>query len=336
VRHSPRAMSPLTAAFTAVLDRFLRRPVERLSLQEIQAQRGRSYPAHPPFTWVTGPVDRRVGITYGTATARDGYEVPLRVYRPRALRDTETDVPVILFFHGGGWVQGNVVMYDPLCTHLAQQVRAVVVSVDYRMAPEHKAPTAAHDCIDAARWVAERGPVLRADTSRLAVCGDSAGGNLAAVVALAGRDGGGPRIAHQALVYPAVDLTLASPSIQEHAHAPVLTLASILAFRTHYVAQGADLRDPALSPLFGDLGGLPPALVQTADLDPLRDDGLRYAEALRRAGVEVRATNYVRVPHGFASFPGVVPAGAQHRAELVHELRSHLYAAKEDGGRQSG
>jgi acetyl esterase len=329
-------MRPLTAAFTAVLDRFLHRPIESLDLSEIQAGRGRTYPARPPFSWVTGPVDRRVGITYGTAPARDGYEIPLRVYRPRAVRDAETDVPVILYFHGGGWVQGNVVMYDPLCTHLAQQVRAVVVSVDYRLAPEFKAPTAAYDCIDATRWVAGHDEVLRADTSRLAVAGDSAGGNLAAAVALTARDAGGPRISHQALIYPGLDLTLSSPSIDEHAHAPVLTRANIVAFRRHYLPDGADPRDPVLSPLFGDLAGLPPALVQTADLDPLRDDGLRYAEALRAAGVAARATNYVGLPHGFASFPGVVPTGAQHRAELVQELRSHLYAVRQDAVRQSG
>lgn len=329
-------MSPLTAGFTAVLDRFVHRPIEALDLAQIQARRGRTYPEHPPFTWITGPVDRSVGITYGTAPARDGYEIPLRIYRPRAVRDTEADVPVILYFHGGGWVQGNVVMYDPLCTHLARKVRAVVVSVDYRLAPEHRAPTPGHDCVDATSWVAANGPVLRADTSRLAVCGDSAGGNLAAVVALASRDRGGPRLRHQALIYPGLDQTLSSPSIEENADAPVLTRANILAFQRHYLPERADPRDPMLSPLFADLRRLPPALVQTAELDPLRDDGVRYAAALRAAGVAVRDTTYVRVPHGFASFPGAVPVGAQHRAELVRELRSHLYAAGADGGRLSG
>ena len=329
-------MSPLTAGFTAVLDRFVHRPIEALDLAQIQARRGRTYPERPPFTWVTGPVDRAVGITYGTAPARDGYEIPLRIYRPRAVRDTETDMPVILYFHGGGWVQGNVVMYDPLCTHLARRVRAVVVSVDYRLAPEHRAPTPAHDCVDATSWVAANGSVLRADTSRLAVCGDSAGGNLAAVVALTSRDTGGPSLRHQALIYPGLDQTLSSPSIEENANAPVLTLANILAFQRHYLPEGADPRDPMLSPLFADLRGLPPALVQTAELDPLRDDGVRYAAALRTAGVPARDTTYVRVPHGFASFPGAVPVGAQHRAELVQELLSHLYAAGADGGRQSG
>ena len=332
MRHSPVAMSPVTAGFTALMSR-LRKPVETLDLAQIQAERGFAYPPRPPYSWVTGAVDPAVGITYGTAPARDGYSIPLRIYRPREVRDTETDIPVVVFLHGGGWVRGNVVAYDPLCTHVARQVRAVVVSVDYRMAPEHKAPTAAHDGIDAARWIAGQAGVLRADTERMAVCGDSAGGNLAAVLAQAARDEGSPRIVHQALVYPATDLTLASASIDEHAEAPMLTRADILAFRRHYLPEGADPTSPVLSPLFGALAGLAPALIQTADLDPLRDDGTRYAEALRAAGVPTRLTNYVRVPHGFASFPGATPVGAQHRAELVHELRSHLYAAGGDGSR---
>ena len=239
------------------------------------------------------------------------------------MRDTETDVPVIVYFHGGGWVQGNVVSYDPLCTHLARQVRAVVVSVDYRKAPEHKAPTAAYDGVDATRWVAAHGGALRADSSRLAVCGDSAGGNLAAVVAQAARDDGSPRISHQVLIYPAVDMTLASPSIDEHANAPILTRANIHAFRAHYLPERADATSPVLSPIFGDLTGLPPALIQTADLDPLRDDGVRYAEALRAAGArpadELRS-RAARLP----SFPGAVPMGAAPRRARQRNAQAPL------------
>jgi acetyl esterase len=327
MRHSPFAMYPRTALLAAVLDSRIFPAVESRTVEQIQAGRGATYPDRPPFSWVTGAVDRKVGITYGTAQARDGYEIPLRIYRPRSVRDTDNDVPVIVFLHGGGFVQGNVVMYDPLCTHLAAQVRALVVSVDYRLAPEHKAPTAAHDATDATAWVAAQGAVLRADTTRIALCGDSAGGNLAAVAAQLLRDRGDSPIRHQALIYPATDMTLASPSITTNADAPMLTRRNILAFREHYAPAGADYTDPLVSPLFGRLDGLPPALIQTADLDPLRDDGARYAAALEAVGGSVRLTNYVRVPHGFVSTPGMVPSGAQQRAELVGELLSHLYAA---------
>lgn len=328
---SYRGMSPATTVFTALYDTFLSRPVGTMSMAQIQQARTRVNPTRPPLSWVAdrvaGAVEKRVGVSYGTAQARDGYEVPLRIYRPRSARDTDTDLPVVLYLHGGGWVLGNVVGYDPLCTALAAGVRALVVSVDYRLAPEHPAPTAVHDCVDAARWLIRRPDVLRADTGRVAVCGDSAGGNLAAVLAQVLRDDGGSPLRHQALLYPAVDLTRSSASIREHAHAPILDKADIDAFHDHYLA-GSDERDPLVSPLFGVLEGLPPALVQTADLDPLRDDGIRYAHALQAAGVPVRLSNYLRTPHGFASFPGVVPCGWQSRAELVGELRSHLYAAE--------
>jgi acetyl esterase len=324
MRHSPRALYPRSALLTFLAD-ALTPQVALGSLEEIQAAR-RSFPTErPPFSWVVGSADRSVGITYGTAQARDGWEIPLRLYRSRAARDTDTDVPVIVFAHGGGFIQGNVVMYDPLCSGLAASVHAVVVSVDYRLAPEHRAPTAAHDVVDAARWVVGRPEVLRADTSRLALVGDSSGGNLAAVTAQQLRDEGMP-VRHQALIYPATDMTMSSLSIQEHAHAPVLTEEVMVACRQHYAPPPQDWTDPAVSPLFGRLEGLAPALVQTADVDPLRDDGVRYAEALRHAGVSVRHTNYVRVPHGFAFAPTLSPSGPQQRAELVAELRSHLYA----------
>ena len=300
-------------------------PVEELDFDGIQRSRAAGLPRSPVTDLLTGGVDRAVGITYGTAPARDDHEIPLRIYRPRSLPDARTDVPVVMWFHGGGWVLGNVVGYDPICTFLAAEVGCVVVSVDYRMAPEHRAPVAVEDCVDATTWVGVNGDVLRADATRMAVAGDSAGGNLAAVVAQVLRDHGDTRLRHQALIYPATDLTMSSPSVLEHANAAVLTKRSMDAFRDHYVAPGHDLRDPVLSPLFGLLEGLPPALVQTADLDPIRDDGIRYAEALRSAGVPVRLTNYLKVPHGFASMPGAAPAvGRQHRWELAAELTTAL------------
>ncbi|HET6968611.1 MAG TPA: alpha/beta hydrolase, partial [Ornithinibacter sp.] len=303
-------------------------PVEELDIDGIQRARASGLPRTPVTGLLTGGVDRSVGITYGTAPARDEHEIPLRIYRPRALPDSRTDVPVVMWFHGGGWVLGNVVGYDPTCTFIAAAVGCVVVSVDYRMAPEHRAPVAVEDCVDATTWVGVNGDVLRADTSRMAVAGDSAGGNLAAVVAQVLRDHGDTRLRHQALIYPATDMTMSSPSVREHANAAMLTKRSMDAFRDHYVAPGHDLRDPLLSPLFGRLDGLPPALVQTADLDPIRDDGIRYAAALRDAGVPVRLTNYLKVPHGFAVVPGAAPAvGRQQRWELASELATALAPA---------
>jgi acetyl esterase len=301
--------------------------VEELDFDGIQRARAATLPRNRVTDLVTGGVDPAVGITYGTAPARDEHEIPLRIYRPRALRDARTDVPVVMWFHGGGWVLGNVVGYDPVCSFIAAEVGCVVVSVDYRMAPEHRAPVAAQDCVDATTWVGVNGDVLRADTSRMAVAGDSAGGNLAAVVAQVLRDHGDTRLLHQALIYPATDLTMASASIREHPNAPLLTKRSMDAFRDHYVPAGHDLRDPLLSPLFGRLDGLPPALVQTADRDPIRDDGFRYAAALREAGVPTRLTNYLKMPHGFAFMPGAAPAvGRQQRWELASELTAALGA----------
>ncbi|WP_299448068.1 alpha/beta hydrolase [uncultured Phycicoccus sp.] len=320
---SYRGMSPLTTLVSAVAD-LTRPPVESLDIDGIHRERAGVRPRGRVASLLLGRVDPTVGITYGTAPARDDHEIPLRIYRPRALRDARTDVPVVLWFHGGGWVWGNLVDYDSLCTLIAARVGAVVVSVDYRMAPEHRAPRAALDCVDATTWVAASGDVLRADTRRMAVAGDSAGGNLAAVVAQVMRDHAMTNLRHQALIYPATDLTMASPSLEEHADAPVLTRRSVDAFRDHYLSPGADPRDPLVSPLWGDLRDLPPALVQTADVDPIRDDGIRYAAALEAAGVRTRLTNYLGVPHGFASFPGASPLGRQQRAELVTELSRAL------------
>jgi len=321
---SYRGLAPRTAVLSWIVDR-VRPAVDGMDIDDIHVSRARTHPRGRLTAAVLGPVDPTVGITFGTAPARDDFEIPLRLYRPRSLSDRRTDVPVVMWFHGGGFVQGNVVDYDPVCTWIAAQVGAVVVSVDYRMAPEHRAPVPAHDCVDATTWVQVSGDVLRADTSRMAVAGDSAGGNLAAVVAQVLRDHGIDALRHQTLIYPATDMTMSSPSIDEHAEAPILTRRSVRTFRDHYLGPGHDRLDPRVSPLFGRLEGLPPALVQTADVDPIRDDGIRYADALRDAGVPVRLTNYLRVPHGFASFPGATPVGHQQRWELVTELSRALH-----------
>jgi acetyl esterase len=303
------------------------RDVTKLTPEEIPAARAWVAPARAPFTWVTGAVPPQVRIHEVSFPCRDGSPRQIRAYHP----PTPGPHPVVVFFHGGGWVMGNTRMYDPLCADLAASIPALVLSVDYRLAPEWRAPQAVLDCIDATRWVAGHAGDLGGDPTRLAVCGDSAGGNLAALVCHTAHDDGGPGIAHQALIYPGTDLSKSFPSIREHANAPVLTEQMMDVFLAHYLGPDpaiADLRDPRLSPYWReDLRGLPPALVQTAELDPLRDEGQAYAARLAEAGVQVRATNYLGTVHGFASFPGATVIGRQARLELVTELRSHLAPA---------
>ncbi|NLJ54266.1 MAG: alpha/beta hydrolase [Intrasporangiaceae bacterium] len=317
-----RGMPLRTAVVTTLIDRLGRKPVGECTREEIEAARERIYPRRGPVARIFGPVREDVQISSLAAAARDGHEIPLRAYRPAVIGGAP--LPVIVFFHGGGWVWGNVVNDDPLCTTLAAEIGALVLSVDYRMAPHFPAPVAAHDCIDATAWVSDRAAEIGADGTRVAVCGESAGGNLAAVVAQAFRDEGRTNLRHQTLIYPATDLTLASPSLDEHANAPILTRDSVHAFADHYCPDHERRADPIVSPLFGSLDGLPPALIQTADLDPIRDDGTRYARALEDAGVRVRLTNYVGAPHGFASLPGATLIGSQHRAEIVTEVRRYL------------
>ncbi len=295
-------------------------PVADLTAAQLRRNRRSTLPHRFPLDRVFGSVPSSVRISEDVATTRAG-SVPVRVYRPAAQPATP---PLVVFFHGGGWVQGNVRSYDALCAQVAHRVGAVVVSVEYRLAPEHVFPAGLQDAYDATLWAVEHARSLGADPLRLAVMGDSAGGNFAAAVTLMARDGAGPAIAAQVLLYPATDATLSSPSIQHNADAPILSRADVHGFLGHYRGD-ADVLDPRLSPLHAtDHAGLPAALIQTAELDPLRDDGARYAEALRAAGVSVRHTDYAGVPHGFMSFPGAVPCGAAALDEVATMLRAEL------------
>lgn len=325
---------PLRTVLLARVLARLRPPVSRLSPERLLHARAWHVPPRAPYTWVTGPVYSDVEISTTSFTARDGASVGVRVYRPGLPGASPTvprpdQRPVVVYFHGGGWVLGNVEAYDPLCSWISHEADVVVVSVDYRLAPEHPAPQGVHDCVDAVRWVARSSGPLGVRADGLGVAGDSAGGNLAAVVAHVIRDEGGARITHQSLLYPAADATMSMPSVHAHTHAPILTREDMDAFLARYLGSEAGAltaSHPMVSPLHAaDHAGLPPALVQTADLDPLRDEGMAYAARLRESGGSVRATNYPRTPHGFHSFPGLTPAGRPARAELAHWIARHAH-----------
>lgn len=245
------------------------------------------------------------GPVMATATLalpmRDGTSIAARLYRP-----THGELPVVIYYHGGGWVIGSLDTHDGLCRHLAQRSGAAVLSVDYRLAPEAKFPVAVEDCYDALTWTASNGAALGLDVTRITVAGDSAGGNLAAVVALLARDEDGPAIALQALLYPATNMHLTSAShaqFTEH----LLTPEAIEWFQQHYLRDADDRDNWQASPLLADdLSGLPPAYVMTAGFDPLRDEGRAYAQALETAGVEVAYQNFDGQIHGFLTLDGVI------------------------------
>jgi acetyl esterase len=226
--------------------------------------------------------------------------LPARIYTPKQLRKTDGLAPGLVFFHGGGWVIGDLESHDVVCRKLADEGQLIVVSVDYRLAPEHKFPAAVDDAISATKWTAEHATQFGIDAARLCVGGDSAGGNLAAVVAIAARDGNGPAIAGQVLIYPAIDFALAHPSHSEPETSVLLTHSVIRWFRDHYLNGSADVHDWRASPArAGTLVGLPPAYVLTAGADPLRDEGHEYAERLKDAGVRVTYRHFPGQFHGF-------------------------------------
>jgi acetyl esterase len=226
-------------------------------------------------------------------------EVPLRLYRPAGTSGGDV-LPVLVYFHGGGWTIGDLDTHDVLCRQLAQASGAAVVSVDYRLGPEQRFPAAVDDCVAATRWVRAQADTLALDASRLAVGGDSAGGNLAAVVCLVLREAGEPLPAFQLLIYPATDMRAGAPSHTSNGQGYLLTRDSIAYYRGHYLADAAQWTDWRASPLLApDHRGLPPALVLTGGFDPLRDEGLQYANALSAAGVPAQYVCFERQIHGF-------------------------------------
>jgi acetyl esterase len=248
-------------------------------------------------------------------------DIAIRVYRPEA----DGPVPTIMFFHGGGFVIGDIETHDDQARLLSRDVAAVVVSVDYRLAPENKFPAGFEDCLAATTYVADHIDDFGADSSRLVVAGDSAGANFAAAVAIACRDAGGPALAAQLLIYPVVDFAEGGPypSRVENAEGYFLTADDTAWFDLQYVPDDFDVTDPRASVIkVEDVGGLPPAVVGTAEFDPLRDEGEAYAERLREAGITVVVHRFDGMIHGFYGMGGVSTAAAEAVRTLNADLRA--------------
>jgi acetyl esterase len=245
--------------------------------------------------------------------------IPIRVYTP----GERGPLPCLVYFHGGGWVLCDLETHDTTCRALARKAGAVVVAVDYRLAPEHRFPAAVVDCCAATRWVAANAERLGVDPRRIAVGGDSAGGNLATVISLKFRDDDGPALALQVLVYPVTNLaSFDTPSYQEFAEGYYLTRAEMEWFRGHYLGSPEDGLNPDASPLLAtDLRGLPPALVITAECDTLRDEGEAYARRLAEVGVEVTCTRYAGMIHPFFSLPGAISGGRRAVEQFAAAVR---------------
>ena len=255
------------------------------------------------------------------AVTGDDFDIPVRVYTPET-ESVPGGLPILVFLHGGGWVFGDIDTHDALCRLLAHQAACLTVSVDYRLAPEYKFPIGLEDCLAALDWVGANASSIGGDPSRLAIGGDSAGGNLAAAACQAVRDKGGPPIIFQLLIYPAVDFTADMTSPRSNGAGYGLSDGAIAWMRECYLNDPFDATDPRASPAMAkDLSGLPPALIQTAEFDPLHDEGLAYAEALRSAGGTAIHINYPGMIHGFMRMGTMVDDAAVAIDDAANALR---------------
>lgn len=306
---------PLDPQVQVVLDKMKQLgvpPLHALSVEDARKINLSGMAARPEEVWrienrnIPGPID----------------SIPVRIYTPRS----EAPLPVIVYYHGGGWMVGNLDAADVLCRRLANGVNGLVVSVDYCLAPEHKFPAATEDAYAALTWVAEHAAALGADPHRIAVGGDSSGGNLAAVASLMARDKGFPSVKFQLLFNPVTHHSFDTDSYRDNAEGYGLTTNTMRWFWNRYLANEQDGQNPYASPLLApDLSDLPPALVITAEYDPLRDDGEAYAERLKAVGVPVEAKRYSGMVHGFMLQTGAYDQGRKAEEQAISALRKALH-----------
>ncbi|MGH3521147.1 MAG: alpha/beta hydrolase [Haloechinothrix sp.] len=311
---------PLTAEAQAIVD-LATQAFPKLGTEVLDAAEARRILAErpqPPVKVIpVGRVEDR--LVPGPAAAP---EVPVRIYWPE---ESDVDLPVVVFFHGGGWVICDLDSHDQLCRAMTNATGAIVMSVDYRRAPEDRFPAAAEDAYAVARWVVDNAGSLGGDPSRVAVAGDSSGGNLAAATTLMSRDRGGPELAFQLLIYPALDHAQDTVSYQDNAHGYFVTADHLRWYWEQYLGDEGDGKHPYASPLrAADCSSLPPAHIITAEYDPLRDEGEAYGQRLSEAGVPVQVRRCDGMFHGFVSMADHLPDAAMAGAAAFSALRTAL------------
>lgn len=304
----------LDAIVKGLMDQMAANPMPKL--WEVPPPQGREM--YRMMASTLEPPGLSIGKIDNIAMPGPAGDIKLRVYTPVG---GGAVLPGLIYFHGGGWVIGDLDTHDALCRTLANETGARVIAVDYRLAPEHKFPAAADDCYAAVRWVETNATELGLDPNRIAVAGDSAGGNLAAVVSLMAKQKGGPRIVYQLLIYPVTQFKAETGSMNSFAEGYFLEKKTMQWFFDQY-APGADPNDWRLAPLAAaDLSGLPRAYVVTAGFDPLRDEGRAYADKLNRAGVAAVYVDYPGMVHGFFNMQGVIPTARTAIADAAKALR---------------
>ncbi|OBA95379.1 lipase [Mycolicibacterium fortuitum] len=266
----------------------------------------------------------QVGHVENRAIPGPAGDIPVRIYHPLDSAEPGVGLPVLVYFHGGGFVLCDLDSHDSCCRRLANGIGAIVVSVDYRLAPEHPYPAAVEDAWAATEWAAAHAGELSGDPSRLVVAGDSAGGNLAAVIAMTARDKGGPAIAFQLLIYPVVDQRRKSSLSSPHTKSGVLTAEHMQWFTAQYLGASGAQAEPSASPILGDMTGLPDAHVLTGALDPLCEEGEEYARLLAAGGAKVSVRRYERGFHGFFNLADHLPAAADATEDVCAVVRDAL------------